>query len=343
MNKTQKTLLLSAFFFVSAQITLASCTKNRNSSETTNSNEQVEEQAIEEQVEEENAFSITIDADRTFARLRDLVNRGNRYYGAPSRPEQIQYLTDQLDEITDETRLQSFSVLEPSGGETFELTNIIGRYHVQAQRRIILGSHWDTRLWAEEEPDPTLREDPIIGANDGTSGVAAILEILTILNEDPTLIPDDFGIDVVLFDGEEFGRPGSNNYCQGSREFTEILDDLYGEHLPVSAIVLDMVADRDLAFLRERNSFHQARALQDLVWTIGQEVAPNVFLDQNGVAIYDDHVPLLQAEIPAILVIDLDYPYWHTQADTIDKCTPSSLAITTEVILRSVISIAKSR
>lgn len=269
----------------------------------------------------------TFDATRAMAELTAMAERGQRYYGAPRRAEALDALESALRPAATEVLRQTFAATEAVSGRTYQLTNLVGRLHPEARPRVILGSHYDTRLWAEEEPDADGRGRPIMGANDGTSGVAVVLEVLRAVAGDPAW--DGFGLDVVLFDGEEFGRPGHNSdYCRGSIHFAQHLGELYPDAPPSAALVLDMVGDRDLRILRERSSDRgHSRWLNDLVFEAGHARAPGVFVDRVRSTITDDHSPLQALGIPAVLVIDLEYPYWHTQADTLDKVSAESLAI----------------
>lgn len=274
------------------------------------------------------------DRERAVRQLSSLAELGQRYYGAPRRGDALDRLEAALREATPHVLRQTFAATESLSGETYQLTNLIGRLHPDARPRVILGSHFDTRLWAEEDRDPTRRSKPIMGANDGTSGVAVVLEVLRAVAADPGWA--DFGLDVVLFDGEEFGRPGNRDYCRGSIHFASEFDTLYPDDKPVAALVLDMVGDRDLGIPRERSSdAPPSRWLDDLVFEVGRRRAPGVFSDRVRSTITDDHSPLQQLGIPAVLIIDLDYPYWHTQADTLDKISADSLATVGSVVIES--------
>lgn len=281
------------------------------------------------------------DGQRAFAHVIKLTQLGHRYYAAPRRDEALDLLENTLEGLGAETSRQVFSVVEPRSGVRYELTNVIGRINPDAKRRILLGSHYDTRLWAEEDADETRHHEPIVGANDGTSGVAVLFEVLRVANADPSLL-GDVGLDIVLFDGEEFGRPGSNDYCQGSRHFASKLDALYPAGLPEAAMILDMVGDRDLAFQRERHSQRFAAELNDTLWRVGQSMAPGVFKDGLMGPIIDDHTYLRRAGIPAILLIDYEYPHWHTHQDTIDKVSPASLSVTGNVLVETLRELVKA-
>jgi Zn-dependent M28 family amino/carboxypeptidase len=240
---------------------------------------------------------------------------------------------------------QTFQKVEPVSGARFQLTNIVGRLMPERPQRVLLGSHWDTRLWAEEDSDASRREAPIAGANDGSSGLAVLLEVARQVDQ---LSLGHLGVDIVFFDGEEFGRPGSNDYCAGSRHFAEHLKAYYPEAPPIAVIVIDMVGDQDLAFPPEQSSVVNARALTTLIWREGVRLRAPAFLRGLGLEnpsqpkpapqgkwIIDDHTPFQKLKIPATLIIDLEYPQWHTHQDTLDRVSPQSLLQTGEVLIAS--------
>jgi Zn-dependent M28 family amino/carboxypeptidase len=255
-----------------------------------------------------------------------MLELGQRHYGAELRSTAIEQLAEALGRHVDDVHQQRFTARERESGKEHALVNIIGRRNPTATPRVLLGSHYDTRLWAEEDADTTRRGQPIGGANDGTSGVAVLLELLRVISATPDL--RDLGIDVVLFDGEEFGRPGSNDYCKGSVYFVRHLEALYPSAPPAAAILVDMVGDRKLKIRRERSSNAiLSRRLSDVVWRHGQVVAPEVFVDEGVGQIIDDQSAFHAAGIPAVLIIDLEYEHWHTHQDTLDKISAASMEV----------------
>jgi len=168
-----------------------------------------------------------------------------------------------------------------------------------------------------------------MGANDGASGVAVLLELGRLFKDNPPPL----GVDIILFDGEDWGRNGEKaGWFLGSEHFAVNL----GTYRPRAAILLDMVGDKDLRIYREAYSDLYAKELTDYVWNIAREAGSAAFVDSVKHAVSDDHIPLLTRRIQAIDIIDFDYPYWHTQEDTPDKCSPGSLGIVGEVVLRAV-------
>lgn len=257
--------------------------------------------------------------DNAYARLEQLAAQGHRFYAAPQRPARIQTMRDALSSYGWNVRTQIFSVVEPTSNKEFTLTNIIAIDPKPTQTRFILGTHWDTRLWAEEDANPFSRNKPIKGANDGSSGVALLLELAATVQQHPL---QNIALDIIFFDGEEFGRPHKGGYCKGSEYFVAYMEDVY-PYKPSGVVVLDMIADADLKLEKEAYSVAQSPKL----WKQVQQHlhGQGIPFSQRRRSIRDDQHPFLQENIPAILLIDLSYPYWHTHQDTIDKCSAQSL------------------
>ena len=267
--------------------------------------------------------TLPFDGQRAFQFLQKYTQLGHRYYGAPQRDIIIQKMTEELRNAGCQVQQQSLAAVEPVSQKKYTLHNIIGRLHPERQKRIILGTHWDTRLWAEEDQDPQRRNQPITGANDGTSGLAVIFELALQLQQDPL---QNLGIDFVLFDGEEFGRPQSNNYCQGSRYFVKHLQKFYPHKNPQAVFIIDMVGRMNTHFAPERSSFTYARSLTQLMWREADRMQLPAFKAKTmGPWITDDHSPFQKQKIPALLLIDYNDKHWHTHQDTLPYCSADSL------------------
>ncbi|MDC0719822.1 M28 family peptidase [Nannocystis bainbridge] len=229
---------------------------------------------------------------------------------------------------------------DPQTGVSFAMTTLLGHVRPDAPRRFILATHFDTRPWAESDPDPARREQPIVGANDGTSGLAVVLELVPLLVRQ---LPPDVGVTVILFDGEELGRPDVGPYLAGSRALaTEVLQGRFPQVARAEfGVVLDMVGDRDLRVQPDLASLAQHPALIDRIWSIGQAHGFTAFdAAPLAVPLLDDHVPLDEAGVPSILLIDYDYPAWHTHADTRDKLDARSLGAVGETLRLALLDLA---
>jgi Zn-dependent M28 family amino/carboxypeptidase len=264
------------------------------------------------------------DAGRAY---RDLVRQcdfGPRVPGLASHNKCLEWLADQLRGQADAVRLQSFTA-KPRG-RPLHLTNIIATFNPGGSPHVLLCAHWDTRPTADRDPDPARRGTPIPGANDGASGVAVLLEIARALKAHPPRQR----VTMVLFDGEDYG-PGAEAMFLGSRFFAKE----YRGPAVSWAVLLDMVGDRDLRLPPEALSLEQAPRVVGRLWGAAQREGCSAFVRGRGPAVMDDHVFLLRAGIPCIDVIDFDYPYWHTLADTPDKCSPASLEQVGRALLRA--------
>lgn len=265
------------------------------------------------------------DPDSAFARLEEQVAIGPRHPGSPGHRAVQRYLVDRLRRSGAEVSLQPFEAVM-SEGDTLRLINIIGNFNPGARRRVMLGAHYDTRPVADRDPDPGSRGTPIPGANDGASGVAVLLEIARLLGRREPPV----GVDIVLFDGEDSGETGvAAGFCLGSTHFARNLKG----YRPFAAIVVDMIGDRDLDIPMEGYSRAAAPALLDELYEIAAELGYGQFRRERGPAIVDDHLPLIQAGLSAVDLIDFDYAWWHTLEDTPDKCDPRSLEAVGRVLV----------
>ncbi len=261
------------------------------------------------------------DGDRAFDDLVAQCDLGTREPNSTGAKAAIDFFRKTLEPLADEVHLQNFKFADPYADRQLNLTNIIARFQPEKSDRIILCAHWDTRPRAEY--DKYFPGQPMIGANDGASGVAVLLEIARQLKQSPV----NPGIDIILFDGEDYGAPGDlQYYLIGSR--------YYVKHpflpLPRLVILLDMVGDADLTIKIDPVSYRSAPRVMEEIWSLAAEIGYDQFQLVAGAPMYDDHVPFIEMGIPAIDIIDFEYPgpdnrYWHTHDDTMDKCSPESL------------------
>ena len=289
-------------------------------------NEHTKAPAPESQAKTTSVAIPTFDGKQAFVYLTTQTDFGPRVPNSPAHEKCLAYLQIELQKYADAVNLQSFNQ-QGYNGVTLNLTNIIASFNLKATNRILLTAHWDSRPRADQDTDPKKQNLPVQGANDGASGVAILMEIGRLLK----LTPSSAGVDIVLTDGEDYGKEGDNaRYLLGARYFAKNLPP--GFH-PAFGILLDMVGDRDLSISKEPNSMHSAPDIVDLVWSTAHELGVYQFSNNVQFGVMDDHLPLNDAGIKTIDLIDFDYPYWHTTEDTPDKCSAESLEAVGKVLV----------
>lgn len=259
------------------------------------------------------------DQERAFGYLSAQCNFGPRNPGSTGAEKTLSYFAEFFRERADTVILQEFEFADTARDTTFTgLTNVVARFNAGRLPRILLCAHWDTRPWADRDPDSTFRGEPILGANDGASGCAVLMELANLIPH----IDTPYGIDIVLFDFEDYGEPGSGeHFCIGSKHYAGgVSRDSYA-----FGVLLDMIGDEDLRIYRETYSQTYARRVTDIVWKAARDVGSMSFVDSVKHSVYDDHIPFLEKGIPVIDIIDFDYEHWHTMGDTPDKCSAESL------------------
>lgn len=257
-------------------------------------------------------------SERAFQLLEKQCEFGPRNPGSEGYAACREWLAESLEGTTEEVYRQTFDIRDQINNSEYRLTNIIARFEGNNSYPLMLCAHWDTRPWADMESDTAKAKMPIIGANDGASGVAVLLEMAHIFADNPpprTVI-------ITLFDGEDMGRSGHpEEYALGSQFWArhQVPEE------PVEAILLDMIGDADLEIPIEPYSDVGAPDLRKQLWDLAAHLQLPAFVDFEGPAVQDDHVHLLRVGIKAVDLIDFDYPYWHTLEDTPDKCSAVSL------------------
>lgn len=214
-------------------------------------------------------------------------------------------------------------------GATLPMRNIIAQFNPSATRRVLYMTHWDTRPKAEQAP-PADTLKPIVGANDGTSGIALFLSIADALKAKPTTV----GLDLVFVDGEDYGEfnPVEFDVFIGSKYFAAHLPS--PGYAPEFAVVWDMIGDRSLQIFQEGFSLQNAGEVVARVWGRAEALGYSEFFVQRpGDSVRDDHLALQAVGIKAIDVIDIAFPYHHTLEDTADKVSAASLQIVGTVAL----------
>jgi len=289
---------------------------------------------LKDSLAEENTF---LNGDEMLALIFQQLRYGPRYLGSLGHEKEKNFLLSEMKLFSNDISIQSWQHASQDGSKD-ELTNIIAKLDPSKERRIVLATHYDSKRYASNDnKDP---KDYVPGANDSASGPAVLVELARYLNAVEK--KPNVGIDIIFFDGEEGERDlASTEWVPlGSKYFSENIDKVYKNNKPEVGIVLDMVCDKDLSFKKEKGSaVGAAKEWTDLFWASSKEVYPKVFSDSLGLEILDDHNYLTSVGIPTFLLIDFDYPWFHTTKDTLDKCSPKSLEITAKSILKYIYSL----
>lgn len=268
--------------------------------------------------------------EKAFSHLRALVEIGPRPSGSPKIMLAQEYIIDELTRHGLEVKEQPFTAQTPLGPK--KMKNIVGVVPGRSDKVLIIGTHYETKL---------MKGIRFVGANDGTSGTAVLLELARCLKDHDNPLT----IWLVFFDGEEaFVKWSRKDSLYGSRHMVKLLRDS-GEIGNIGAmLLLDMVGDAHLSIESETYS---AAWLKEIVWAKAKGLGYGEQFTNNRAGIQDDHIPFLEQGIPALDIIDLHYgpdsrtnEYWHTEQDNIDHVSPHSLKIVGVVVLESIPEIA---
>jgi Zn-dependent M28 family amino/carboxypeptidase len=256
------------------------------------------------------------DGAAAFRHLERLVAIGPRPAGSPAGARARAYIEAELRAAAVETRVMAFDATTPHG--RLPMANVIGILPGKRPDVILVGGHYDTKWF----PD-----FPFVGANDGGSSAALLLQLARELHR----TPHEFTYWITFFDGEEARVTWTEaDSLYGSRHMAAELART--ARLPRAMILVDMIGDRDLNIRREALS---TTWLTDILWDTAKRLGHGRHFLAEGMPVEDDHAPFLRAGVPAALLIDFDYPPWHTAEDTLDKVSARSLAIVGEVLLEA--------
>lgn len=267
-----------------------------------------------------------IDGDRAFKYLTQICEIGPRPAGSAANAKQRALVAAHFQKMGAKVVEQPFTGRDPRSGKRVAMANLVGSWYPERKERVVIGAHYDTRPFPDEDPDPAQKLTPFIGANDGASGVALMMEMAHHLKT----LPTSWGIDLVLFDGEELVYGHDGEYFLGSKEFARVyVEGVEGRRANFeyeAGLVLDMVGGRDLQINQEPHSLNLAPKLVREVWGVARQLKATAFRNRVGRAVMDDHLPLNNGGIPTIDIIDFEYPYWHTAQDLPKNCSGASMA-----------------
>ena len=273
------------------------------------------------------------DGARAFSYIERQVGFGPRVAGTEGHAAQLAWMTEHLRQHADTVIVQPFTHVSGTGG-TLRMTNLFARFNPDASERILLLAHWDTRSIADADADPDRRDEPILGANDGASGTALLLHMAELLGANAPPI----GVDILLVDGEDY-LPGE--MYLGASHFAA--NPPIAGYRPRYGVLVDMIADADPVYPVEGNSAELAPDVIRRVYALAHELGYSAqFPLVQGQAISDDHLPLNQAGIPTIDIIDFDFgpgnSLWHTHQDDLSAVSVRGLeavgTVLTELVYR---------
>ncbi|MDO5759920.1 MAG: M28 family peptidase [Bacteroidota bacterium] len=280
-------------------------------------------------------------ADSAYNYVKKQCDFGARIPMSKAANDCAEWMINFLKEKADTVYVQEFSA-SLWNSEQVKGKNIIASFNLEATDRVLLCSHWDSRLWADQDKDSSLHHQPIIGANDGASGVGILLEIARLMKDKKT----KQGLDIVLFDLEDQGTPewaentseDQTDWCLGSQYWAK------NTHLPYYrakyGILLDMVGAKDIRFTKEYVSMSYAPMIMNNVWSVAKDLGyGNIFVDAQEGSVMDDHVFVNRyAKIPTIDIVQNSangsfFPHWHTSKDNMDCISKESLYKVGKVVL----------
>ena len=280
-------------------------------------------------------------ADSAYNYVKKQLDFGPRVPGSVAHKQCAEWFVDFFSDKADTVYVQDFRT-RLYDGRGIDGKNIIAAFNPEAKKRILLAAHWDSRPFADHDPDKNNWNTPIDGANDGASGVGVLMEIARILNDNPVNI----GVDIILFDLEDYGAPyflnlmTNDDWALGSQYWAKN-PHIYN-YRAYFGILLDMVGASNAKFPKEYYSQQFAPALSNDVWKIARELGyDEYFTNELGHPINDDHIYVNAiARIPMIDIIHLEnnsessfYPYWHTVKDNIEQIDPKTLGMVGDVVV----------
>lgn len=283
-----------------------------------------------------------ISADSAYRFVAEQLDFGFRAPGTKGHDQCAKYLESQMRRWCDTVIVQNFTATLWDGS-TFRGHNIIASFSPEKDNRVLLGAHWDSRLWADHDSDAANHHKPIMGANDGASGVGALMEMARAM---ATQRPEA-GVDIIFFDMEDQGIPEwadiykDNTWCLGSQFWAN------NPHRPFYrasyGILFDMVGTRNLRFTKEEISRTYASGITDRIFKCAEALGyGNIFVNQNTDAILDDHMYVNQIiRIPMVDLVQNTpgcsfFPYWHTVEDNLDCIDAESLKTTATVAMKMI-------
>ena len=259
------------------------------------------------------------DSSRAYEHLRQIVAIGPRPAGSPSIARTREYIIEQLKAAGVPVVQQSFVAKTPIG--EIPMVNLVATIPGARKERIAITGHYDTKLF---------REMRFVGANDGGSSAAFLIELGRVLKSRT----NPFTIELIFFDGEEATLRdwGTTDHTYGSQYYVDSARKAGALSTLKAMVLVDMIADRSPRFMREANS---TPWLTDIIWSTARSLGHGAIFVNDSTPIEDDHVPFLRAGVDSVDIIDLDYPAWHTASDTLDQTSARTMQVVGDVVVAS--------
>ncbi len=267
--------------------------------------------------------AVALDGKRAMGYLKTICAIGPRISGTAGMKEQQDLLRKHFEALGAKVETQPFTARQNSQRGSVDMTNLIVSWQPERKRRVLVCSHYDTRPIADQENDPRRWRERFISANDGGSGLALMMELGNHMKD----LKTEVGVDFVFFDGEEYiFNSKTDKYFFGSEHYAkEYRRNRSSGRVATGAVLLDMIAGKKPRFPIEGHSLWMARPLTQQLWKIAEEQHCTAFHYERGPDVLDDHLALNRAGIPAVDIIDFDYPHWHRLSDTPENCSPEGL------------------
>ena len=284
---------------------------------------------------QEGVTEVKFDEARALNYLKQLCDIGTRISGSEGMKKQQALIEKHFKDLGATVTRQEFKGKQHSRKEATEMVNLIVSWQPDKTRRVLISSHYDTRPIADQEMNKANWNKPFMSANDGTSGVAFMMELGHHMKD----LKCEYGVDFVLFDGEEYvfettQTGGGDKYFFGSEYFAEdYTKNKDKRKLRYHAgVLLDLFAGKDAELRVEQYSYAAAKPLVDQIWSLAKTLGAKSFKYEGGYEVQDDHLALNKAGIPTVDLIDFDYAHWHKLSDTLDKVSGKQMAEVSKVI-----------
>ncbi len=279
----------------------------------------------------------SFNASNAYAHIEKQLSFGYRIPGTDAHKECANWLAETLESYGAKVIRQDFKA-NFMGKKNVEAVNIMGQFNPSTSKRVLLAAHWDSRAIAEKDPDPSKKDDPIAGADDGASGVAVLLEIARLISENPI----DMGVDILFFDAEDQGDNASNDlkeWGQGSQFWAK--NRVPSDYRAKFGILLDMVGSKNATFGKEEYSVYYARTYVNKIWDLAERMGySDYFQNFPAGSVTDDHYFVnVHAQIPMLDIINMSPvdrrsfgTYHHTHEDDIDIISERTLKVVGQVV-----------